>query len=74
MSEKDIQEALVEIENKANELECIMDEYSTAEIHAATGWPLAVWYDKEVVINVEDQKQTQNSSWTLKIIIPSDEE
>ena len=74
LSEKDIQEALVEIENKANELECIMDEYSTAEIHAATGWPLAVWYDKEVVINVEDQKQTQNSSWTLKIIIPSDEE
>ena len=51
-----------------------MDEYSTAEIHAATGWPLNVWYDKDVVVNVEDLNQTQSTSWTLKMIIPSDEE
>jgi hypothetical protein len=74
LSDEDIQAAILEVEKSAQNAECIMDEYSTAEIHAATGWPLNIWYDKDVVINVEDQNQTQNTSWTLKIIIPSKEE
>ena len=74
ISEDDVKAALPEIEKSAQSLECNMDEYSTAEIHAATGWPLNVWYDKDVVVNVEDQNQTQSTSWTLKMIIPSDEE
>lgn len=74
ISEEDAQAALPEIEKSAQSLECNMDEYSTAEIHAATGWPLNIWYDKDVVANVEDLNQTQSISWTLKMIIPSDEE
>jgi hypothetical protein len=74
ISEEDAQAALPEIEKSAQSLECNMDEYSTAEIHADTGWPLNIWYDKDVVANVEDLNQTQSISWTLKIIIPSDEE
>ena len=74
ISEEDVQAALPEIEKTVQSLECNMDEYSTAEIHAATGWPLNIWYDKDVVINVEDLNQTHSKSWTLKMIIPSDEE
>ena len=74
LSDEDIQAAILEVEKSAQNAECNMDEYSTAEIHAATGWPLNIWYDKDVVINVEDQNQTHSKSWTLKMIIPSDEE
>ena len=74
ISEEDVQAALPEREKSAQSLECNMDEYSTAEIHAATGWPLNIWYDKDVVVNVEDLNQTHSQSWTLKMIIPSDEE
>ena len=48
-----------------------MDEYSTAEINNATGWPLNVWYDKDVIVEVNDQTQVQSTSWTLKMIIPN---
>lgn len=74
LSEEDLQAAVLEVEKAVQTLECNMDEYSTAEIHAATGWPLNVWYDKDVVIDIEDENQTQSTSWTLKMIIPSDEE
>ena len=74
LSDEDIQAAILEVEKSAQNAECNMDEYSTAEIHAATGWPLNIWYDKDVVINIEDLNQTHSKSWTLKMIIPSDEE
>lgn len=74
LSEEDLQAALLEVEKTVQSLECNMEEYSTAEIHNVTGWPLNVWYDKDAVINVEDQNQLQSTSWTLKMIIPSDEE
>ncbi len=74
LSEEDLQAALLEVEKTVQSLECSMEEYSTAEIHNVTGWPLNVWYDKDTVIKVEDQNQVQSTSWTLKMIIPSDEE
>lgn len=74
LSEEELQAALLEVEKTVQSLECNMEEYSTAEIHNVTGWPLNVWYDKDAVINVEDQNQLQSTSWTLKMIIPSDEE
>jgi hypothetical protein len=74
LSEEDLQAALLEVEKTVQSLECNMEEYSTAEIHNVTGWPLNVWYDKDAVIKVEDQNQIQSTSWTLKMIIPSDEE
>lgn len=71
MSEDDLQAALLEVEKNIEDLECNMDEYSTAEIHNATGWPLNVWYDKDVIVEVNDQTQVQSTSWTLKMIIPN---
>ena len=73
LAEGNLEETIAEVQKVVNEIEGSMNEYLTGEIHA-TGWPLNVIYDKIVHIKVEDQDQYKNTSWKLKIIIPSKEE
>ena len=73
LEEESVQAAIAEVQKAVNALEGSLNEYLTAEIHA-TGWPLTVIYDKVVHINAEDQDQYKSTSWTMNMIIPSDEE
>lgn len=51
-------------------IKTVWEQYTSEEIHLATGWPLSFYQDKYVLIETGDDRQEKIESYYLEIILP----
>lgn len=68
MSEKEAAEALVPLIAELSKIKYSMEEYLSVEVHLASGWPKAVYYDRYVVAESEEKSVVKVNSCEYKIV------
>ncbi len=56
------------------DLKAVWKQYTSEEIHLATGWPISYYQDKYIMIEVGEDRQEKIDSYYMEIILPDENE